>query len=270
ELVQQYDEGMFHAWKGELENLLIFNAGLFFATVTSFTIESCQRLEQASDDQSTQIVQPQPFSVSGSAIRINVFFLFLSLTLGMATFLIGIICMQWLREFKRDAARSHRNVIAIRQMRFEGSLEWKAPLVLLISLACFATPRSRSLLCGSPGIALGEELRRCNNGFGRFRSRDALPRWNGHLTRPPFIFLTTDLNLRVGQCPYNIASVFGLLSSILRNPSALSTHNHLEWENHPCFPSSRYSHDRGNRISGTISQTQRWIIAIRQTFCHPP
>src|SRR6266446_7680910 len=88
------------------------------------------QLQQAFPNSSSILaVQSQPFSVSRSAVRINIFW-FLSLTLSMATVLIGILCMQWLREFKRDAARSHKDAIAIRQMRFEGLLKWKVPMIL--------------------------------------------------------------------------------------------------------------------------------------------
>ncbi|KDR67793.1 hypothetical protein GALMADRAFT_1061877 [Galerina marginata CBS 339.88] len=217
DLVQKYDDDMFKAWKGEVDNLLIF-AGLFSATVTSFTIDSYKWLQEASDDQALQIlarmslqlsqglsnvsallVPPSPFSVSGSAVRINIFW-FLSLTLSMATVLIGILCMQWLREFKRDAARSHKDAIAIRQMRYEGLVKWKVPLMLsllplLLQLALvlfFAGVLDllwslHRLVAIVITIAVGMVLL-------VLLGTTVLPALQSHFTRDPY--------LQVGQCPY--------------------------------------------------------------------
>lgn len=147
----------------------------------------------------TATVQPQPFSVSRSAIRINIFW-FLSLTLSMATVLIGILCMQWLREFKRDAARSHKNAIAVRQMRFEGLLEWKVPFILsllpiLLQLA---------LVLFFAGVL--ELLWARNHIVAATVSAAAaiVMLFLVGTTVLPAVqyFFTTDLNLRVGQCPY--------------------------------------------------------------------
>jgi hypothetical protein len=76
------------------------------------------------------LVQP-PFSVSPSEVRINAVW-FLSLTLALSTVLIGILCLQWLREYQRDAALSHKDAVALRQMRFEGLLYWRVPDILSI------------------------------------------------------------------------------------------------------------------------------------------
>jgi hypothetical protein len=194
-------------------------AGLFSATVTSFTVESYQWLDQASDDQSMEIlahislqfqqtfpnssataaVQPQPFSVSRSAIRINIFW-FLSLTLSMATVLIGILCMQWLREFKRDAARSHKNAIAVRQMRFEGLLEWKVPFILSLlpillqlALVLFFVGVLELLWARNYIVAATVSV-----------AAGIVMLFLVGTTILPALqyFFTTDLNLRVGQCPY--------------------------------------------------------------------
>ncbi|KAJ3503612.1 hypothetical protein NLJ89_g8352 [Agrocybe chaxingu] len=126
---------MFRANKGAIDNLLIFvrissskhlkhssswscdKAGLFSATVTSFTVESYKWLEHESDHPTR------------AEVRINMFW-FSSLTLSMATVLIGIVCMQWLREFRRDATRSHKDALAMRQMRYEGLVAWKVPVIL--------------------------------------------------------------------------------------------------------------------------------------------
>lgn len=49
--------------------------------------------------------RPFPFRSASE----STFFWFLSLTSRLATGLIGILCVHWLREFKRDPARSHKN-----------------------------------------------------------------------------------------------------------------------------------------------------------------
>lgn len=62
-------------------------------------------------------------------MRINTVW-FLSLTLALTTVLIGILCLQWLREFQRDAALPHKESVALRQMRYEGLIEWHVPEIL--------------------------------------------------------------------------------------------------------------------------------------------
>lgn len=71
----------------------------------------------------------KPFLSSSTVARINIFW-FLSLTLSLATVLTGISCMQWLREFQRDAALPNKDALALRQMRFEGLIKWHVPSML--------------------------------------------------------------------------------------------------------------------------------------------
>ncbi|TFK68961.1 hypothetical protein BDN72DRAFT_740672, partial [Pluteus cervinus] len=78
-----------------------------------------------------------------SAVRINIFW-FLSLTLSLSTVLIGILCLQWLREYQRDVELSYKDGLAVRQIRFRGLLAWKVPeivstlpLTLQIALVLF-------------------------------------------------------------------------------------------------------------------------------------
>ncbi|TFK37107.1 hypothetical protein BDQ12DRAFT_608446 [Crucibulum laeve] len=125
DLVKRYDNEMCNAWRDE--------AGLFSAAVTAFTIESYKWLQLDSSDVSVQLLQqisvqldPMPTS---AAVRINIFW-FLSLTLGLSTVLIGILCMQWLREYRREASLPHKDAVALRQMRYEGLLAWKVPVIL--------------------------------------------------------------------------------------------------------------------------------------------
>ncbi len=126
---------------------------MFSATVTAFTIESYQWLQDDSVDAASQFLAfiayeyaqsrntslpeslvhlTQPSSTStgpGAAVRINTFW-FLSLTLSLTTVLIGILCLQWLREFQRDASLPHKDALALRQMRFKGLLSWHVPTIL--------------------------------------------------------------------------------------------------------------------------------------------
>ena len=162
QLTERYDDDMCDAWKEEVDKLLIFvrsclslhslwftyfiKAGLFSATVTAFTIESYKWLQEQNDDvalrllafiaaqaaatnSSTLNLSIPPFSISSSQVRINAVW-FLSLTLSLSTVLIGIMCLQWLREYRRDVALPHKDAIALRQMRYEGLLAWHVPEIL--------------------------------------------------------------------------------------------------------------------------------------------
>lgn len=125
-------------------------AGLFSAAVTAFTVESYKLLEEDANDVSARLLaqisrqlgnlttntnaqafdpSQGPFHPSPSAFRINILW-FLSLTLSLATVLVGILCMQWLREFRRDASLPNMDAIALRQMRYEGILKWRVPSIL--------------------------------------------------------------------------------------------------------------------------------------------
>jgi hypothetical protein len=132
-----------------LTNTYYVQAGLFSATVTAFTIESYKWLKEANDDMSVRIlafvatqlsnssstiapppeIYVAPFTVTSSEVRINAAF-FLSLTLSLSTVLLGIMCLQWLREYRRDVALPHKEAIALRQMRYEGLIAWHVPEIL--------------------------------------------------------------------------------------------------------------------------------------------
>lgn len=115
-IVGKFDKDMCDVWKDEIQNLLIF-AGLFSAVVTAFTIESYQLLKGN--------------SVTAHSERINILW-FVSLSLSLATVSIGIVCMQWLREFQRDANLPPKDSVALRQMRYEGLLKWRVPGILSV------------------------------------------------------------------------------------------------------------------------------------------
>lgn len=134
-----------------LKSATSIQAGLFSAAVTAFTIESYKWLKEDPTDVSARVIgemanllrpssvnitnarssdsSVEPFVVSGTVVRINVFW-FLSLTLSLTTVLIGILCMQWLREYSRDAALPHKDAIALRQMHYEGFLKWKVSAII--------------------------------------------------------------------------------------------------------------------------------------------
>ncbi|KAF8802717.1 hypothetical protein BYT27DRAFT_7341236 [Phlegmacium glaucopus] len=213
-MVAKYDEDMVKAWKGEVDNLLIF-AGLFSATVTSFTVESYKWLDEDPKDIDIRIlihissqlgqafpnasVQALPTTFPPSAVRINIYW-FLSLTLSITTVLIGIMCMQWLREFQRDTARSHKDAIAMRQMRFEGLLMWKVPSILSLlplglqtALLLFFVGLLELLWARNRTVAIVISL-----AIGTvclfIVGTTILPALQS--------FLTVDPHLRVCQCPY--------------------------------------------------------------------
>ncbi|KIM36337.1 hypothetical protein M413DRAFT_33824, partial [Hebeloma cylindrosporum] len=101
-------------WTEEVQNLLIF-AGLFSAVVTSFVVESSKDLQPDSntlllshiatliDNATKGTVSNVPqiqFSPSPSSYRINALW-FASLVLSLATVLVGIVSLQWIREHQQ-------------------------------------------------------------------------------------------------------------------------------------------------------------------------
>jgi len=71
------------------------------------------------------------FSPSPTDIRINVYW-FTSLSLSLATVLLGILCMQWLREYERNTPLDPQDAISLRQLRYEGLIAWKVPDILML------------------------------------------------------------------------------------------------------------------------------------------
>ncbi|KAF8656468.1 hypothetical protein AX16_002519 [Volvariella volvacea WC 439] len=150
QVCRNFDEELCNTWKEELDNLLIF-AGLFSAIVTAFAIESYQWLDEdpegpeltnellyyiaseLSNSSQSRIALPHkdPFVPSPYAVRINVLW-FLSLSLSLAAASLGILCMQWLREYRRMLPYKFRGseTISIRQLRYQGLLDWKVPEII--------------------------------------------------------------------------------------------------------------------------------------------
>ncbi|KAF9555924.1 hypothetical protein CPC08DRAFT_642207, partial [Agrocybe pediades] len=159
EPLMEKDQVQCSSWKEEVQNLLIF-AGLFSAVVTAFIIEAYKLLQPPSPpDPSTSLLfirmlsdhlnvtaasaPAAPFSPTPSSIRINIFW-FLSLMLSLATVLIGIISLQWLREYQSYPSLTPRETLALFNMRSEAFERWHVkrifsslPLLLQAALVLF-------------------------------------------------------------------------------------------------------------------------------------
>ncbi|KAL0060762.1 hypothetical protein AAF712_012453 [Marasmius tenuissimus] len=156
--VEEIDGGMEKGWKEDIDTLLVF-AGLFSAVVTAFTIESYQWLSEDPSDQNIAILtqistqlnnqsatafKPTPFIPSPSVVRINVFW-FLSLILALVDALFGLMCKQWLREFRRPTkTRTPEQWLSLRCFRSESFERWHVPsflaalpIILEVALFCF-------------------------------------------------------------------------------------------------------------------------------------
>ncbi|TFK63053.1 hypothetical protein BDN72DRAFT_803606, partial [Pluteus cervinus] len=135
---------MCKAWKDEIENLLIF-AGLFSAAVTAFVVESYQWLDVSPDptaqllaqlislqfNTTIPVVSVIPTGPSPSAVRINAYW-FLSLILSLSSVLIGVLCLQWLRDFQRPAVESFTEKLCRRQLQYKGLFAWKVPEIITL------------------------------------------------------------------------------------------------------------------------------------------
>ncbi|TFK35567.1 hypothetical protein BDQ12DRAFT_635008 [Crucibulum laeve] len=149
-LAKKYDKEMCSAWKDEVDKLLIF-AGLFSATVTSFGVESYKMLQDDPTETSAQLLSEvvwqlnrindssnvsssstptvPSLAVSPMAVRVNICW-FLSLALSLTTVLIGILCLQWLREYQREGSLISKDAFSLREMRYHGLSVWKVPTIL--------------------------------------------------------------------------------------------------------------------------------------------
>lgn len=120
-------------------------AGLFSATVTAFAVESYQWLQEDPTETLARLqlanllndrppfAKPTPqetsFVVTPSSIRVNVLW-FTSLTLALASVLVGILCKQWLREYQRYENLTAKQAFPVRQMRYEGLVGWRVPAII--------------------------------------------------------------------------------------------------------------------------------------------
>ncbi|TFK17738.1 hypothetical protein FA15DRAFT_308815 [Coprinopsis marcescibilis] len=243
-MMDKHDEEMCAAWKEEVDKLLIF-AGLFSATITAFTVESYRWLRQEPEDATAQLltyltthltvdIGPLPqslvfddFQVSTAEVVINLMW-FLSLTLSLTAVFIGILCLQWLREYQRDAALPHKDAVALRQMRFEGLLHWHVPdiimalpVLLLLSLILFFV--GLLYLLWSRNVVVAACVS-CLVGLVML--------FIGVTTFLPAIqhAFSKDVHLRVPQCPYKSPQswliykighgIFSFLANIIKLPSS--------------------------------------------------
>lgn len=171
------------SWKDEVDNLLIFvgvygavyispgsyyyltfQAGLFSGVVTAFAIESYHSVKEDPSERTVLILKtialqldnmtnPRPGAainldppmdaISRSDKQISTLW-FLSLTLSLSTVMAGILCLQWIREYRRNANVPHREDVALRHMRYEGVKKWHVfkvlsalPLLLMVALVLF-------------------------------------------------------------------------------------------------------------------------------------
>ncbi|KAF8985723.1 hypothetical protein BDQ17DRAFT_1289793 [Cyathus striatus] len=161
ELVKRYDRALCRGWTEEITNLLILS-GLFSAVVTAFAVESYQWLQPNSQDLSylallhlsTQLSAgtnstlqapfvPPAFHPAEWQVRVNIVW-FLSLVLSVTTAMIGILVIQWLREYERGSNLAPKEALALRQMLHEGLKSWHVqkilyalPLLLQTALVLF-------------------------------------------------------------------------------------------------------------------------------------
>ncbi|KAF8650975.1 hypothetical protein AX16_004990 [Volvariella volvacea WC 439] len=152
--IEKHDNEMCKGWNDEIQNLLIF-ASLFAATVTAFTIESYQWLESDPAETTAKMAiqislqlantsnplayvdNPALTSLSfdpeprkSYAVIVNILW-FLSLSISLSTVLVGILCLQWIREYQRDAYHlSAMDAVLLRQLRYVGLNNWKVPQIV--------------------------------------------------------------------------------------------------------------------------------------------
>ena len=82
-------------------------------------------------------------SPASPSIAISIFWV-LSLAVSLGTIVVGITCLQWIREYLSDSRLGPKEGLAFRQMRYDGLMFWKAPFIistlptlLLISIFLF-------------------------------------------------------------------------------------------------------------------------------------
>ncbi|PPQ76275.1 hypothetical protein CVT26_009712 [Gymnopilus dilepis] len=182
----QKDSNRCDSWREEVQNLLIF-AGLFSAVVTAFVALSYPNLQPDRDEiiikLLTQIASNSDNSLNGtsnsnsvaavvnqaslssrpssSSFRVNVSW-FISLVLSLATAIIGIVSLQWLREHQQyPATLTSRQKFALLNMRIDGLEAWHVPgifsslpLLLQMALAFFLAGLIDFLLDASLVVAI--------------------------------------------------------------------------------------------------------------------
>ncbi|KAF8962498.1 hypothetical protein BDZ97DRAFT_1825225 [Flammula alnicola] len=148
----EWDGRQCREWKEEVENLLIY-ASIFSGVVTTFVVIAHQNLTQDASaavvislltriaDRLDSPTQPpsaplpiSTFTASASAVRIGIFW-FLSLALSLSTVLVGIVALQWIREYQRyqdvydDFIPTPRVQVSTYHMRAEALRRWFVPQI---------------------------------------------------------------------------------------------------------------------------------------------
>jgi len=137
-------------------------AGLFSAVVTAFLVQACQSLQSTQTE--ILLAEIAHFTIqdpSDSTIRVNTCW-FLSLILSLITVLVGIVSLQWLREFQNYTRNlSSRKILAMRTMRSEAFQRWFVPqifaglpLLLQLALVLFFVGLVDYLFALNPTVAL--------------------------------------------------------------------------------------------------------------------
>jgi hypothetical protein len=70
-----------------------------------------------------------PFSPPRWAVIVNIVW-FASVSLSLIAALAGILCMQWIREFRRETNLSTKDKLPLRQLRFDGLQRWHVPTII--------------------------------------------------------------------------------------------------------------------------------------------
>ncbi|PFH52091.1 hypothetical protein AMATHDRAFT_190438 [Amanita thiersii Skay4041] len=136
-------------WKDEIDKLLIF-AGLFSSVVAGFSVQSYTWLQKNPSDITNRLLASIVIQLNSSsivpdvvmindllvpkktdswAVQVNIFW-FLSLSLSLSAAIIGILCLQWLREHERKVNLSAKEAFALQFMRYEGLVQWHVPAII--------------------------------------------------------------------------------------------------------------------------------------------
>ncbi|KAI5836291.1 hypothetical protein K523DRAFT_367617 [Schizophyllum commune Tattone D] len=145
-LVEKHDSTECQVLREIIDTLLVF-AGLFSGVATAFIIESYRWLLEEPDDMSAEYLRQILAVLSNSTIPaipqasgrpslpndvVNLIngLWFTSLTLSLSSALIGIVSKQWLREYLRDAGRSHITNLSVRQVKYQGLTRWWVRVII--------------------------------------------------------------------------------------------------------------------------------------------
>lgn len=147
-LISKYDKEMCDSWREEVNMLLLF-ASLFSAIVTAFQVEASKDLREDSEAASIALLSqilarlnhdpssgpfiptpPPSFKPSSLSIQVNILWS-TSLALSLLAVTLGILCLQWFREYQRaQPGLSHQQLLSMRQMKYDGLMYWRIPWIV--------------------------------------------------------------------------------------------------------------------------------------------